>query len=109
MSYSIKNNFAKFSCAHNFFSFIVLILGCLSYDEIKKKRNELFDYEQKKQRESVGRVEKIEVRYLGIPKDETMIMNKNISTPFNCAQRKYKLILSYGQNFTSLNRFENLL
>jgi hypothetical protein len=65
-----------------------LILGCLSYDEINRKRNEIFDYEQKRQRDSVGRIEKIEVRYLGMPQDETLVMNKNISTPYNCAQRK---------------------
>lgn len=69
-------------------NFCVLILGCLSYDEVNRKRNEIFDYEQKRQRESVGRIEKIEVRYLGLPQDDTMIMNKNISTPFNCAQRE---------------------
>lgn len=70
---------------HNLYFF--LILGCLSYDEVVKKRNELFDYEQKRQREEVGRVEKIEVRYLGLPQDETLVMNKNLSTPYNVAQR----------------------
>lgn len=63
--------------------------GNLSTDEIIVKRNELFNYEQKRQRESIGRIEKIEVRYLGVPQDETLIMNKNISTPYNCAQRKF--------------------
>lgn len=37
----------------------------------------------------VGRIEKIEVRYLGLPDDVTLIMNKGISTPYNCAQREY--------------------
>lgn len=54
-----------------------------------RKRNELFNYEQKRQRENIGRIEKIEVRFLGIPQDETLVMNKNLSTPFNVAQRKY--------------------
>lgn len=54
-----------------------------------KYRNELFDTEQKRQLDQVGRIEKIEVRYLGLPEDTTLIMNKAISTPYNCAQREY--------------------
>lgn len=49
----------------------------------------MFDIEQKRQQQLVGRVEKIEVRYLGLPEDVTLIMNKGISTPYNCAQREY--------------------
>lgn len=66
----------------------LLNLGHISYDEISRKRNEIFDYEQKRQRESIGRIEKIEVRYMGLPRHETLIMNKNISTPYNVAQRE---------------------
>ncbi|XP_034105810.1 39S ribosomal protein L39, mitochondrial [Drosophila albomicans] len=51
-----------------------------------KSRNELFNQEQKRQRDAVGRVEKIEVRYLGLPEDVTLVMNNHISTPYNCAQ-----------------------
>ncbi|XP_016966703.1 39S ribosomal protein L39, mitochondrial [Drosophila biarmipes] len=50
------------------------------------KRNELFNQEQRRQRDAVGRIDKIEVRYLGLPEDVTLVMNSNISTPFNCAQ-----------------------
>ncbi|KAH8322409.1 hypothetical protein KR067_003097 [Drosophila pandora] len=50
------------------------------------KRNELFNQEQKRQRDAVGRIDKIEVRYLGLPEDVTLVMNANISTPYNCAQ-----------------------
>lgn len=60
----------------------------LSSEEIIRKRNRIFDSEQKRQRDSVGRIEKIEVRYMGTPNDATMVMNKGISTPYNCAQRK---------------------
>lgn len=59
-----------------------------SAKENREYQNELFTLEQKRQREAVGRIEKIEVRYLGLPEDATLVMNKNISTPFNCAQRK---------------------
>jgi len=58
----------------------------LSHDEIIRKKNRIFDSEQKRQRGNVGRIEKIEVRYLGTPNDATMLLNKNLSTPYNCAQ-----------------------
>nr|XP_023014077.1 39S ribosomal protein L39, mitochondrial [Leptinotarsa decemlineata] len=51
-----------------------------------RRQNELFDSEQKRQRESVGRIEKIEVNYEGTPKNETLVMNKNVSTPYDCAK-----------------------
>ncbi|XP_034484262.1 39S ribosomal protein L39, mitochondrial [Drosophila innubila] len=51
-----------------------------------KSRNELFNQEQRRQRDAIGRVEKIEVRYLGLPEDVTLVMNNQISTPYNCAQ-----------------------
>ncbi|XP_016994768.1 large ribosomal subunit protein mL39 [Drosophila takahashii] len=50
------------------------------------KRNDLFNQEQRRQRDAVGRIDKIEVRYLGLPEDVTLVMNSHISTPFNCAQ-----------------------
>lgn len=49
-------------------------------------RNELFSLEQQRQKEAVGRIEKIEVRFLGVPEDATLLMNKNVSTPHDCAQ-----------------------
>ena len=66
----------------------LIYVGYASFDEIIAKRNEIFDREKKKQFEAVGRIEKIEVRYLGVPEDQTFIMNKHISTPFDCAKRK---------------------
>lgn len=50
------------------------------------KRSEMFTEEQRRQRNAVGRVEKIEVRYQGLPEDVTLMMNRELSTPFNCAQ-----------------------
>lgn len=78
---------------------------CSSSTQIKqefiKHQNELFNNEQKRQREAVGRIEKIVVSYRGTPQDHKLIMNKNISTPFNCAQRKslilfFKIVLSFA-------------
>jgi large subunit ribosomal protein L39 len=60
----------------------------------------LFNKEKKRQNENVGRIEKIEVQYTGTPEDATLIMNKGISTPFNCAQRNnfitLLVFLSFG-------------
>ncbi|XP_037024114.1 39S ribosomal protein L39, mitochondrial [Bradysia coprophila] len=58
----------------------------LSSVEVQQRRSELFSLEQHRQKENVGRIEKIEIRYLGQPSDTTLIMNKGLSTPFNCAQ-----------------------
>lgn len=52
----------------------------------RERRNELFDEEVKQQVEKIGRIEKISVNYIGVPKDETFIMNSGISTPYNVAQ-----------------------
>ncbi|XP_044742994.1 39S ribosomal protein L39, mitochondrial [Chrysoperla carnea] len=51
-----------------------------------RRQNELFDLEKKRQIESVGRVEKIEVDYIGNPEQKVLTMNKDLSTPYNCAQ-----------------------
>lgn len=54
--------------------------------EEARRQNELFALEKKRQTELVGRIEKIEVQYEGVPKNATLIMNKNISTPYDCAK-----------------------
>lgn len=56
-------------------------------NEIIAYQNNLFDKEQKRQKEAVGRIEKITVKYIGVPENVTLSMNKGISTPFHCAQR----------------------
>lgn len=61
-------------------------LSTLTKSETRKKRNELFDYEKKRQRAAVGRIEKIEVKYSGPSDDVTLVMNKNLSTPYDCAR-----------------------
>lgn len=60
---------------------------CVSSYEGRARRSHLFSREQKRQREDVGRVEKIEIQYKGTPEEVTLAMNKGISTPYNCAQR----------------------
>ncbi|CAK1590685.1 unnamed protein product [Parnassius mnemosyne] len=61
-------------------------IRCLSTQEAIERRHHLFTLEKKRQLENVGRIEKIEVRYKGIPKDCTLVMNKDISTPYDCAR-----------------------
>ena len=42
---------------------------------------------------NIARLEKIEVKYVGVPDDATMIMNKNISTPYNVAQHLTEMLM----------------
>ncbi|XP_053618530.1 large ribosomal subunit protein mL39 [Plodia interpunctella] len=58
----------------------------LSTQEAIDRRNHLFTLEKKRQHENVGRIEKIEVNYKGIPNDCVLVMNKDISTPYDCAR-----------------------
>lgn len=81
-------------------------LEWLSSAEIQERRSDLFTLEQRRQRDRVGRMEKIEIRFQGLPNDTTLIMNKGLSTPFNCAQRKqfvcvYSILISINSTFSS--------
>ncbi|XP_022818297.1 39S ribosomal protein L39, mitochondrial [Spodoptera litura] len=58
----------------------------LSSQEAIDRRYHLFTLEKKRQLDNVGRIEKIEVQYKGVPKSCTLIMNKGISTPYDCAR-----------------------
>lgn len=71
-----------------------LSIAVKSNAEAKQKRNRLFNEEKKQQKENVGRIEKIEVQYKGLPEDVTLMMNKGISTPFNCAQHMSEMLMN---------------
>ncbi|XP_017892538.1 39S ribosomal protein L39, mitochondrial [Ceratina calcarata] len=58
----------------------------LSKQEAIERKNLLFEEEQKKQRNAVGRIEKIEVKYKSPIEDVVLIMNKCLSTPADCAK-----------------------
>lgn len=61
----------------------------LRIDEIRRRRLTIFDKEHKRQQALIPRLEKIEVNYEGLNNEAiTLVMNKGVSTPFNCAQRK---------------------
>ncbi|KAK2578768.1 hypothetical protein KPH14_008873 [Odynerus spinipes] len=61
-------------------------MSVLSKAEAKKRRNALFDEEKKRQRASIGRMEKIEVKYQSPTEEVVLVMNKGISTPHDCAK-----------------------
>lgn len=58
----------------------------LSKAEARKRRSQLFDEEKRRQRSELGRIEKIEVKYKSVEDEIVMAMNRNISTPFDCAR-----------------------
>lgn len=51
-----------------------------------QRQNDIFNFEKNKQKEAVGRIEKIDVQYEGVPENCYFVMNKNISTPYDCAK-----------------------
>ncbi|KAM0728105.1 Large ribosomal subunit protein mL39 [Formica fusca] len=60
--------------------------GTLSKVEARKRRNQLFDEEKQRQRSELGRIEKIEVTYKSVEDEVVMMMNRDISTPYDCAR-----------------------
>lgn len=64
---------------------------CQTTEESVRQSN-LFKDEVKRQKAGVGRIEKIEVVCEGPKGSSTLVMNKNISTPYDCAKRTYSLL-----------------
>ena len=60
----------------------------ISLSKARQRRNELFEKEKARQRALITRIEKIKVDHYGVPEECTLLMNKGLSTPFNCAMRK---------------------
>lgn len=60
--------------------------GTLSKAEARKRRSQLFDEEKRRQRSELGRIQKIEVKYKSAEDEIVMAMNRNISTPYDCAR-----------------------
>lgn len=61
----------------------------LSPAELTEMQNDLFNREKNRQLSLTPRTEKIEVKHVGKTDPGTIfVMNKNISTPYNCAMRK---------------------
>ncbi|XP_012527023.2 39S ribosomal protein L39, mitochondrial [Monomorium pharaonis] len=60
--------------------------GTLSKAEMRKRRSQLFDEEKRRQQSELGRIEKIQVTYKSVEDEVVMAMNRNISTPYDCAR-----------------------
>jgi len=60
--------------------------GTLSKEEARNRRCHLFNEEKRRQRSQLGRIEKIEVKYQAPEEEAVMVMNRNISTPYDCAR-----------------------
>lgn len=65
----------------------------LTNEEVRKKRNELFTQEKERQAALITRVEKIEVKCLGPMEQCTLMMNKGLSTPLDCARHIHENIV----------------
>lgn len=66
----------------------------LTNSEVTARRSILFDEEKKRQESFVTRMEKIQVHYKGVPEPCTLVMNKRISTPYDCAKHITEHIMS---------------
>lgn len=66
----------------------------MSNVEIRKKRNAIFEEEKKRQFSLIKRIEKIQVEHVGPPEPCTLVMNKGLSTPFNCAMHIQELLMT---------------
>ncbi|KAG5673734.1 hypothetical protein PVAND_003754 [Polypedilum vanderplanki] len=86
MAAHLRANIFRYRLSNSGLLVAIQKCGFSSSESVIEYRNRLFDEEKKRQRDNIGRIEKIEVRYIGVPKNETLIVNKDISTPYNCAQ-----------------------
>ncbi|ODN00494.1 39S ribosomal protein L39, mitochondrial, partial [Orchesella cincta] len=60
---------------------------------VRAKRSKMFSEEKDNQYKELGRIEKIDVEYVGVPENVTLMMNKGISTPYDCAKHMSEMHL----------------
>lgn len=86
---SFKKNFLflrlSYFCSKRYYSTI-------TNESVRMIKNDLFNKEKLRQQSLITRIEKIEVSYRGVPNDVTLMMNKNVSTPFNCAMHMQEFL-----------------
>jgi len=58
----------------------------ITNEQVRAKRSRLFEDERKRQLNSIPRLEKIEVTYIGEETEETLILNRHLSTPGTVAK-----------------------
>jgi large subunit ribosomal protein L39 len=61
---------------------------------VRQKRCNQFGQEKARQLSLVNRIEKIEVHHIGPPEECVLLMNKGLSTPFNCAMHIQELLVT---------------
>lgn len=66
----------------------------LTNEDVTRKRSEVFGQEKARQKALINRIEKIEVQYKGTPEECSLLMNKGLSTPFNCAMHVQELLMT---------------
>lgn len=64
----------------------------ITNESVRILKNDLFNKEKLRQQSLITRVEKLEVKYHGVPSNCTLIMNKNMSTPYNCAMHIHEML-----------------
>ncbi|CAG0887932.1 unnamed protein product [Cyprideis torosa] len=65
-----------------------------SVEEIQDYRCQLFEEELNRQKSLIGRIERIKVHYHGQPDDIDLLMNKGLSTPYDCARHISEMIMT---------------
>lgn len=75
-------------CRENLRSILQHPIPAVNNAAVRAKRSQMFSEEKDLQYNAVGRISKVEVEYVGLPENVTLMMNKGISTPYHCAQRK---------------------
>lgn len=79
-------------CRENIRSLLQTPIPPVNNPVVREKRSKMFSEEKENQFKAIGRIEKMEVEYIGKPENVVFMMNKNISTPYDCARRKYCII-----------------
>ncbi|KAL8592949.1 hypothetical protein ACOMHN_050776 [Nucella lapillus] len=64
----------------------------LTNSAVREKRSKMFEVEKERQRSLIPRIEKMEVQFKDQPNDCTLIMNKNLSTPYHCAMHLQEVL-----------------
>lgn len=70
---------------------------CSSKADQRKNRSLLFTAEKERQKNLLTKIHKIEVEVVGLPQSQTstLMMNKNVSTPYDCALHINKSLTMY--------------
>ncbi|KFM65188.1 39S ribosomal protein L39, mitochondrial, partial [Stegodyphus mimosarum] len=67
-------------------------MSTVTNDTVRQMKNDMFNKEKLRQQSLITRIEKIEVKYDGVPSACTLMMNRNLSTPYNCAMHIHEVL-----------------